>query len=89
VTVLNVLICPFTTSVAKASAALRKVLASWALLQTKWPMVGGRLFTDVWARPRLGLFTVLVRPLDPRHPAADHCNGRSCAWPLVSTRLDR
>jgi predicted HAD superfamily phosphohydrolase YqeG len=33
-------------------------------------LVGDRLFTDVIAGNRLGLFTVLVRPIDP--------DGRPC-----------
>jgi len=31
-------------------------------------MVGDTLFTDVWGAKRLGIYAILVRPVDPREP---------------------
>jgi HAD superfamily phosphatase (TIGR01668 family) len=57
---------PFTTSAGKPRRrALRKVLAELGLPPHQVAMVGDRLFTDVLAGNRLGLFTVLVKPVDP------------------------
>jgi uncharacterized protein len=57
---------PFTTSAGKPRrSALRKVLAELGLPPHQVAMVGDRLFTDVLAGNRLGLFTVLVKPVDP------------------------
>jgi len=58
---------PFTTSAGKPRrAALRKVLAQLALPPEQVALIGDRLFTDVIAGNRLGLFTVLVKPIDPQ-----------------------
>ena len=58
---------PFTTSAGKPRrSALRKVLAELGLPPHQVAMVGDRLFTDVLAGNRLGLFTVLVKPVDPQ-----------------------
>jgi HAD superfamily phosphatase (TIGR01668 family) len=57
---------PFTTSAGKPRrAALRRVLADLGLPAPQVALVGDRLFTDVIAGNRLGLFTVLVKPIDP------------------------
>jgi HAD superfamily phosphatase (TIGR01668 family) len=57
---------PFTTSAGKPRrTALRRVLADLGLPPSQVALVGDRLFTDVIAGNRLGLFTVLVKPIDP------------------------
>ncbi|QBE69160.1 Hydrolase HAD subfamily IIIA [Synechococcus sp. WH 8101] len=54
----------FTSGAAKPRrAALRRVLHQLQLKPEEMAIVGDRLFTDVLAGNRLGLFTVLVRPL--------------------------
>ena len=56
---------PFTTSAGKPRrAALRRVLGELGLPAAQVALVGDRLFTDVLAGNRLGLFTVLVKPID-------------------------
>ncbi|MBM5800253.1 MAG: YqeG family HAD IIIA-type phosphatase [Cyanobacteria bacterium K_DeepCast_35m_m2_023] len=62
---------PFTTAAGKPRrSALRRVLAQLDVAPAQVALVGDRLFTDVIAGNRLGLFTVLVRPIDP--------NGQPC-----------
>jgi HAD superfamily phosphatase (TIGR01668 family) len=57
---------PYTTSAGKPRrAALRRVLTELAIPPAQVALVGDRLFTDVMAGNRLGLFTVLVKPIDP------------------------
>jgi HAD superfamily phosphatase (TIGR01668 family) len=57
---------PFTTSAGKPRrSALRRVLSELGLPAAQVALVGDRLFTDVLAGNRLGLFTVLVKPIDP------------------------
>ena len=57
---------PFTTSAGKPRrTALRRVLQQLSLPAHQVALIGDRLFTDVIAGNRLGLFTVLVRPIDP------------------------
>ncbi|MEB3170313.1 MAG: YqeG family HAD IIIA-type phosphatase [Synechococcaceae cyanobacterium] len=57
---------PFTTSAGKPRrTALRRVVAELGLPATQVALVGDRLFTDVLVGNRLGLFTVLVKPIDP------------------------
>ncbi|EDY39351.1 HAD superfamily (subfamily IIIA) phosphatase [Cyanobium sp. PCC 7001] len=57
---------PFTTSAGKPRRrALRRVLHQFALPYHQVALIGDRLFTDVIAGNRLGLFTVLVKPIDP------------------------
>jgi predicted HAD superfamily phosphohydrolase YqeG len=53
------------------------VLAELALPPRQVALVGDRVFTDVLAGNRLGLFTVLVRPIDP--------NGDPCSHDQVQT----
>lgn len=57
---------PYTTSAGKPRrAALRKVLQDLDLPPAQVALVGDRLFTDVLVGNRMGLFTVLVKPIDP------------------------
>lgn len=62
---------PYTISAGKPRrGALRRVLAELKLPHQEVALIGDRLFTDVIAGNRLGLFTVLVKPIDP--------HGRPC-----------
>jgi HAD superfamily phosphatase (TIGR01668 family) len=64
---------PFTTSAGKPRrAALRRVVAELGLKPDQIALVGDRLFTDVLAGNRLGLFTVLVRPIGPNGDPCPH-----------------
>ncbi|WP_411872619.1 YqeG family HAD IIIA-type phosphatase [Vulcanococcus limneticus] len=64
---------PFTTSAGKPRrAALRRVVADLGLEPAQIALVGDRLFTDVLAGNRLGLFTVLVRPIGPNGDPCPH-----------------
>jgi HAD superfamily phosphatase (TIGR01668 family) len=64
---------PFTTSAGKPRrAALRRVVAELGLKPDQIALVGDRLFTDVLAGNRLGLFTVLVRPIGPDGDPCPH-----------------
>lgn len=57
---------PYTTSAGKPRrAALRRVLQELGLPPARVALVGDRLFTDVLVGNRMGLFTVLVKPIDP------------------------
>lgn len=57
---------PFTTAAGKPRrSALRRVLQQLDLPHHQVALVGDRLFTDVIAGNRLGLYTVLVKPIDP------------------------
>ena len=54
----------FTSSAAKPRrGAIRRVMQTLQVRPDQIAMVGDRLFTDVLVGNRLGLFTVLVRPL--------------------------
>lgn len=65
-TVANQLNLPYTISAGKPRrSALRRVLAELKLPHHEVALIGDRLFTDVIAGNRLGLFTVLVKPTDP------------------------
>ena len=58
---------PYTVSAGKPRrSALRRVLAELNLPHQEVALIGDRLFTDVIAGNRLGLFTVLVKPIDPQ-----------------------
>ena len=61
---------PYTISAGKPRrSALRRVLSELNLPHQEVALIGDRLFTDVIAGNRLGLFTVLVKPIDPQgHP---------------------
>jgi HAD superfamily phosphatase (TIGR01668 family) len=64
---------PFTTAAAKPRAgALRRVLADLGLPPDQVALVGDRVFTDILAGNRLGLFTVLVRPIAPDGEPCPH-----------------
>ncbi|MDM7952931.1 MAG: YqeG family HAD IIIA-type phosphatase [Cyanobium sp. CZS 25K] len=57
---------PYTASAGKPRrAALRRVLKELDLPPAQVALVGDRLFTDVLVGNRMGLFTVLVKPIDP------------------------
>jgi uncharacterized protein len=58
---------PFTTSAAKPRREpLRRVLRELDLPAERVALIGDRVFTDVIVGNRLGLFTVLVKPIDPQ-----------------------
>ena len=58
---------PFTTSAGKPRrSALRRVLAELNLPPEHVALIGDRIFTDVLVGNRLGLFTVLVKPIGPQ-----------------------
>ena len=58
---------PYTISAGKPRrSALRRVLSELNLPHQEVALIGDRLFTDVIAGNRLGLFTVLVKPIDPQ-----------------------
>ena len=66
-TVAHQLGVPFTTSAGKPRRrALRRVLEALQLPPHRVALIGDRLFTDVIVGNRLGLFTVLVKPIDPQ-----------------------
>ena len=63
---------PYTTAAGKPRrTALRRVLQHFGLPAHQVALVGDRVFTDVIAGNRLGLYTVLVKPIDPQ--------GRPCS----------
>jgi HAD superfamily phosphatase (TIGR01668 family) len=71
----------FTASAGKPRrGALRRVLADLDLPVERVAMVGDRLFTDVLCGNRLGLYTVLVRPV--------RSDGTACSQDRVQ-RLER
>ncbi|MFI0401579.1 MAG: YqeG family HAD IIIA-type phosphatase [Cyanobium sp.] len=56
---------PYTAGAAKPrSGALRRVIQNLKVPPSQVALVGDRVFTDVLAGNRLGLFTVLVKPID-------------------------
>ena len=58
---------PYTTSAGKPRrTALRRALLQLGVPNRQVALIGDRLFTDVIAGNRLGLFTVLVKPIDPQ-----------------------
>ena len=61
------------------------MLAELDLPADQVALVGDRVFTDVLAGNRLGLFTVLVRPIDPngdpcRHDQVQSLEIRMSRW---------
>lgn len=77
---------PFTTSAGKPRrGALRQVLDQLGLPASDVALIGDRVFTDVLAGNRLGLFTVLVRPIDPNGRACHH--DRLQRWEIGLARL--
>jgi len=77
---------PYTTSAGKPRrAALRRVLTELGVPAPQVALVGDRLFTDVLAGNRLGLFTVLVKPIDTdglphRHDHLQNLEIRMARW---------
>jgi HAD superfamily phosphatase (TIGR01668 family) len=77
---------PYTTSAGKPRrSALRRVLNELGLPPSQVALVGDRLFTDVLVGNRLGLFTVLVKPIDPhglpcRHDRLQNLELRLARW---------
>ena len=56
---------PYTAGAAKPRrSALRRVIQDLRVAPSQVALVGDRVFTDVLAGNRLGLFTVLVKPID-------------------------
>ncbi|MCW5848583.1 MAG: YqeG family HAD IIIA-type phosphatase [Anaerolineae bacterium] len=47
---------------------LRRALDQLGLTPAQAAMVGDQIFTDVWAGNRLGLYTILVAPIEVREP---------------------
>ncbi|MFM7087141.1 MAG: YqeG family HAD IIIA-type phosphatase [Cyanobium sp.] len=69
---------PYTTSAGKPRrTALRRVLEDLQLQPAQVALVGDRIFTDVLVGNRVGLFTVLVRPIDP--------HGQPCRYDHMQT----
>ena len=63
----------FTTSAGKPRRSpLRRVLEQLDIPPAQVAMVGDRVFTDVLVGNRLGLYTVLVKPIDPSGQACRH-----------------
>ena len=76
---------PFTTSAGKPRRGpLRRVLEGLGLPAAQVAIVGDRVFTDVLAGNRLGLFTVLVKPVDARGLPC-----RNDHWQQLEVRLAR
>jgi HAD superfamily phosphatase (TIGR01668 family) len=77
---------PYTISAAKPRrGALRRVIDDLGLPTAQVALLGDRLFTDVLAGNRLGLFTVLVKPIDPagqpcRHDHLQNLELRMARW---------
>ena len=77
---------PYTTSAAKPRrGALMRVISDLGLPPAQVALLGDRLFTDVLAGNRLGLFTVLVKPIDPsghpcRHDHLQNLELRMARW---------
>jgi len=75
----------FTTSAGKPRRGpLRQVLEELALPPQAVAIVGDRVFTDVLAGNRLGLFTVLVKPVDPQGQPCRHDH-----WQRLEVQLAR
>ncbi|MEM9161461.1 MAG: YqeG family HAD IIIA-type phosphatase [Cyanobacteria bacterium P01_F01_bin.4] len=83
----DVLQVPYFTGAGKPSRRkLRKAAAILNLPPDQIAMVGDRLFTDVLAGNRLGLFTVLVDPMsDPQVDSPKKCVHNFESW--LSVRL--
>ncbi|MEI6030446.1 MAG: YqeG family HAD IIIA-type phosphatase [Synechococcaceae cyanobacterium ELA739] len=77
---------PYTTAAGKPRrSALRRVLNELGLPPSQVALVGDRIFTDVLAGNRLGLYTVLVKPIDPdglpcRHDRLQTLELRMARW---------
>ncbi len=77
---------PYTISAAKPRrGALRRVIDELGIPPSQVALLGDRVFTDVLAGNRLGLFTVLVKPIDPagqpcRHDRVQNLELRMARW---------
>jgi uncharacterized protein len=56
-------------------SGLRRGLAVLGLQPSEAAMVGDQIFTDIWAGNRLGMYTILVDPIDSHEP-----------WPIRAKR---
>jgi HAD superfamily phosphatase (TIGR01668 family) len=75
----------FTTSAGKPRRGpLRRVIEQLDLPHGQVAIVGDRVFTDVLAGNRLGLYTVLVKPVDPLGQPCRHDH-----WQRLEVRLAR
>ena len=75
----------FTTSAGKPRRApLRRVLEELAMPAGEVAIVGDRVFTDVLAGNRLGLYTVLVKPVNPEGQPCPHDR-----WQMLEVKLAR
>lgn len=73
----------FTTSAGKPRRGpLRRVMEQLDLPHGQVAIVGDRVFTDVMAGNRLGLYTVLVKPVDPQGQPCRHDH-----WQRLEIRL--
>ncbi|NJN22754.1 MAG: YqeG family HAD IIIA-type phosphatase [Leptolyngbya sp. RL_3_1] len=73
---------PYFTGAGKPSRRkLRRATQAMALPVEHIAMVGDRLFTDVLAGNRLGMFTILVEPMvNPGGAAGKHCVRTAEVW---------
>lgn len=77
---------PYLASAGKPSRRkLKQALDAMALPPEQVAMVGDRLFTDVLAGNRLGLFTILVEPM----PALQALEGQSSLLRLVEISISK
>jgi HAD superfamily phosphatase (TIGR01668 family) len=75
----------YTTSAGKPRRGpLRRVLEQLDLPHSQVAIVGDRVFTDVLAGNRLGLYTVLVKPVNPQGEPCRHDH-----WQRLEVRLAR
>ncbi|QCH16083.1 YqeG family HAD IIIA-type phosphatase [Synechococcus sp. CB0101] len=75
----------YTTSAGKPRRGpLRRVLEQLDLPHAQVAIVGDRVFTDVLAGNRLGLYTVLVKPVNPEGEPCRHDH-----WQRLEVRLAR
>jgi HAD superfamily phosphatase (TIGR01668 family) len=75
----------FTTSAGKPRRGpLRRVLEQLDLPHGQVAIIGDRVFTDVLAGNRLGLYTVLVKPVDPAGLPCRHDH-----WQRLEVQLAR
>ncbi len=75
----------YTTSAGKPRRGpLRRVLEQLDLPHAQVAIVGDRVFTDVLAGNRLGLYTVLVKPVNPQGEPCRHDH-----WQRLEVKLAR
>lgn len=79
---------PYTAGAAKPRrGALRRVIQELNVPAAQVALLGDRVFTDVLAGNRVGLFTVLVKPIDPSGLASRQ--DRLQSWELEVARVLR